>query len=267
MKLKQHLNNLTILVTRPHPAGAELCDLIELHGGHAIHLPTITFESLINEKNFIDSIRLIGQQNCLIFISPQAVYASISVLRREWPDLPPYVKLAAIGGGTAKALLHAGYQATIQPKENWGSEEFLALPEFQSLIKQKIAIIRGEDGRELLEQTLTARGAHVLSILAYRRVLPKINIKSSQMLLKQNTIDTMIITSGEGIRNLMKMIEQTLHPFLLTIPLIVVSERIKKLAHDLGFQTIWVARNASHHAILEFLAEKRKELCLMKTNP
>jgi hypothetical protein len=44
--------------------------------------------------------------------------------------------------------------------------------------------------------------------------------------------------------------------YLKELPLMVMSERIKMLACDLGFQTIWVARNAGQTAILELLHEK-----------
>ena len=263
MKIKK-LHDLNILVTRPYPSGAKLCELIKSQGGCAIHLPTLAFAPPKNSSKFIASIRKLSQQNWLIFISPQAVYASLPVLRQEWRALLPSIKLACIGIGTMKALHQAGYLHVLYPKKKWNSEGLLALPEFQSLNKQKIAIIRGEKGRDQLEQTLKKRGARVLPIIAYRRIIPEIEIHPYQMLLKQNTVDAIVVTSGEGVENLTKMIGEAFRSLLCKTPLIVVSERIKMLAHDLGFQTIWVAHHASHHAILEILAEKRKELCQMK---
>ncbi|OGT43424.1 MAG: hypothetical protein A3F42_03195 [Gammaproteobacteria bacterium RIFCSPHIGHO2_12_FULL_37_34] len=263
MKIKK-LHDLNILVTRPYPSGAKLCELIKSQGGCAIHLPTLAFAPPKNSSKFIASIRKLSQQNWLIFISPQAVYASLPVLRQEWRALLPSIKLACIGIGTMKALHQAGYLHVLYPKKKWNSEGLLALPEFQSLNKQKIAIIRGEKGRDQLEQTLKKRGARVLPIIAYRRIIPEIEIHPYQMLLKQQTIDSIIATSNNGIVNLTKMMGKALHTRLLDIPLVVISERIKELAHHLGFQTIWVAHNASHEAILELLAKKRNELCQMK---
>ncbi|HLB41487.1 MAG TPA: uroporphyrinogen-III synthase [Gammaproteobacteria bacterium] len=261
---KINLNDLDILITRSHPAGAELCELIKSHGGHAIYLPTIAFAPSKNIGKLTTAIQQLNQQDWLIFISPQAVYESIPSIQREWPAFPSHVKLAAVGKGTARALYQAGYLTVIHPKEGCGSEGLLTLPEFQSLAKRKVAIIRGDSGRDLLEQILKTRGAHVLSVVAYRRIQPEVEIKPYQMLLKQNTVDAIVVTSGEGVENLTKMIGEAFRSLLCKTPLIVVSERIKMLAHDLGFQTIWVAHHASHHAILEILAEKRKELCQMK---
>lgn len=258
------MNKLHILVTRPHPAGTELCHLIESQGDQAIHLPTIAFEPPTDLSKFQQSIDALGEQDWLIFISPQAVYASIAAICKAWPQLPPSVTVAAVGEGTAKALKKAGYIVATHPPAEWSSEGLLALPEFQSIQGKKVAIIRGEGGRELLEKTLLTRGAEVMHVIAYQRVIPKIKMSSYLNLLKQKTIDVMICTSYEGVQNLKKLFGDTGSLYLPSIPLIVVSQRIKILAQDLGFQTIWVASNASHQAILEVLAQKRNELCQTK---
>ena len=85
-----------VLVTRPHSAGAELCVLLTAHGMQATHLPTIEFKPTQDTAALSTAMQQIGAQNCLIFISPQAVYASIPYIRRAWPELPPTIQLAAI---------------------------------------------------------------------------------------------------------------------------------------------------------------------------
>ena len=265
MKIKK-LNELNILITRPHPAGAKLCELIESREGHAVHLPAIAFAPPKNIKKLKMIVSQLNKQNYLIFISPQAVHASLPWIQGTWPQFSSHVKLAGIGKGTIHALKQAGYRATIFPKRKWDSEGLLALPVFQSVNKQKITIIRGEKGSLLLEKTLKERGAKILQMIVYRRVLPEIEMKPYQALLKEKILDVIVITSGEGLINLTRMLGKSFHHLLFNIPLIVVSDRIKILAESLGFQTIWIARNASHEVILECLAKKRKILCQMKMN-
>ncbi|TAK72023.1 MAG: uroporphyrinogen-III synthase [Gammaproteobacteria bacterium] len=240
------MTSLHILVTRPSPAGEALCKLIEARGDHALHLPTIAFVQ--------QTILPLGAQDWIIFTSPQAVYSS--PLR-----LPPHAKFAAVGAGTAAALKAAGYLTTVYPTTNQSSEGLLALPEFQTLPGQKIAIIRGAGGREQLEKILTARGAHVTSVIAYQRILPTIDISSYLPLLKKKQINVIITTSGEGAQNLKRLFQDQGWPEIRQIPLIVVSDRIKLIAEALGFQTVWVARHAGHQAIFEVLEQKRNELC------
>lgn len=245
------LTHLRILVTRPKPAATELCDLIAQCGGHAIHFPTIAFAPAPDQPAFIAGIHALANQDWLIFISPQAVYSSINTIKKIWPHFPETIKVAAIGAGTTEALRKAGYTVTAQPVDNANSEGLLALPEFQSVTQQKMAIIRGLGGRELVDAELRARGANVLTLIAYERVLPAINIEPVLTLLEQQAIDVVVCTSYEGVKNLKHLLGENGWPFLKKIPMIVVSERIKFLALDSGFQTIWVARDASQTAILE----------------
>lgn len=254
------LNNLHILVTRPSPAGEELCQFLMEQGAKATHLPTIDFAPPPDAVAFQEAIQQLGEQDWLIFISPHAVTSSVPDIRKTWPILPPHVKFATIGEGTARALRAAGYIPAVYPDENFSSEGLLALPEFQQLSGKSVAIVRGVGGRELLEKTLTQRGAHVLSVVAYQRILPTIDTKSYIDLLKQNAINVIICTSFEAVANLKQLLRDENWQAVNRIPLIVISERIKTLAENLGFQTIWVACNAKHQSILDVLVQRRNEL-------
>ena len=77
-----------VLVTRPNPAGAELCALIVAQGMAVTHLPTIAFTAPHDSHAFHETIKSIGEQDWLIFVSPQAVYASVPMIRRDWPHFP-----------------------------------------------------------------------------------------------------------------------------------------------------------------------------------
>lgn len=248
-----------LLVTRPDPGGAALCELIQRQGDVAIHFPTIIFAPPPDTAAFQRGLELLGEQDWLLFVSPQAVRASVPAIRRAWPVLPNTVRFAAVGAGTANALQEAGYQVSCVPDSEWSSEGLLDSPEFQAIENQHVAVIRGEGGREILEKILTERGAKVISLIAYQRMIPEIDISPYLPLVKDAKIDAIICTSFEGVANL-KQLFAAVFPALKVIPLIVVSERIKSLAQQAGFQTIWVADNASHEAILAIIAQKRNEL-------
>lgn len=250
--MRLDVQKLQVLVTRPEPQNSELCEKIEQLGWRAVSFPTIAFASLVDEEAFSRNIDLLGNQDWLIFISPRAVYESVVPIRRVWPHFPPQVKLAAVGAGTAAALCEAGYTVSLHPT-NWNSEGLLDLNEFQSVSGMNIAIIRGLGGRQLIDKVLTERGANILTIIAYQRMLPDTNMDKIFSLLKQQLINRIICTSFTGVLNLQQIVGEDHWSYLRRIPLIVVSERIKMLAEDLGFQTIWVAMNASNDAILEIL--------------
>jgi|SRR5579883_475545 uroporphyrinogen-III synthase len=245
------LQGLHILVTRPEPQGAELCRLIAAEGGYPVSFPTIAFAPPPDQETFQESINALGKQDLLIFISPQAVYSSIASIRKTWPQFPESVQFAAVGAGTAKALRDAGYNVTLQPESEWSSQGLLEMEELKAVSGKKIAIIRGVGGRELLDVELARRGACILPVIAYERTLPKIDVDPCLNLLEKRIIDIIICTSYEGVRNLKILLGEAGWPYIKDIPVIVMSERIKSLAHNLGFQTIWVTPNPSMAAILD----------------
>jgi uroporphyrinogen-III synthase len=251
-----NLNGLEILVTRPPPEGLILCEQINLAGGHAIYFPVMTIEPLSDPAAIAalnENIKKLDTYDWLIFISPQAVYQSNMVIRAQWSSLPANIKIAAIGGGTAQVLEQiAGYKIDYCPAENWGSEAFLSAPEFQSIAKKRIAIIKGEGGREILSDTLKARGAVVTEIIVYRRCMTNLSAQPYLDLLAEQKIDRIICTSNQILEYVKKLLQEEWDQ-LKRIPLIVVSERMQKKAQQEGFEHIVLAKNASINAMITIL--------------
>ena len=257
---------LQVLITRPLPHGAELCREVNKSGYVAISFPTIVFAPPSDVTQFKQGIAQLGEQDWLIFISPQAAAAALPPLHKAWPHLPDSVKFAAVGAKTAQIVKEAGYTVSAFPPIEGGSEALLAMPVWQEVRNKKIAIISGGEGRQLLEQSFRERGAHVIQVTAYQRQLPKVEVSAYRDLIEKRQIHAIVCTSFEGVRNLKTLLSDC-WLLLKKIPLIVVSERIKILAHDLGFQTIWVAAGASHEAIIKILTQVKDELWQKKSSP
>lgn len=257
-------HQLSILVTRPDPGGTGLCALITAKGDKAIHLPTIAIKGPPDPEICRNQVKRIAAGDWLVFISPQAVYTGWPIIKEIHPYLTDKVQIAAIGPGTLRALQAVGVQSVISPERNFSSEGLLALSNFQSVDGQRIHIIRGSAGRDLLEKTLASRGAILFFVLAYQRTVPEIKMDPFLGLMQKKHIDVIVCGSYESVNNLKTMFGAHNWSLVTRIPLIVVSERIKELAQYLDFQTIWVAPNAAHEAILETLAKKKEELWQMK---
>ncbi len=238
-----------ILITRPKPAGEILCEQVNAAGFHALLFPTITFLPPDYPKDMQKTIAALDQFDWLIFISPQAVYAVSKVIHKRWPNWPVRLKIAAVGAGTANALQAENFPSALYPPEQWNSEGLLELADFQQLAGQKIALVRGEDGRDLLASTLTSRGAQVTPLIAYRRALPKTPVKNILAMLRNNTIDCIVCTSNDALQNLTILFAAAAQK-LTTVPLLVISQRMQDQAAALGFEKIYLATNASHDAII-----------------
>lgn len=252
---------MTIVVARPGDAGAELCSEIVTQFGRALHVPAIGFAPPDDLEGFQAAIEEIDKQDWLIFNSPQSVTATVPAMRARWPHLPESVQFAAVGAGTNAALQAAGYRANLVPDNQWSSEGLLATPELESVCGQHIMIVRGEGGREILERVLMEREAMVTSCIAYKRVLPETDTTVCQTLLQRELCAAVVAGSYETVANFKKLIGDTCWQALAQVPLIVMSERIKTLAAESGFQTIWVTKNASQQAVLDLIAEKKEVLC------
>lgn len=251
------VSGMRILVTRPQPQNGALCAYINARGGIAIALPTICFTPPKDIEAVKTSLKKINDQDWLIFMSPQAVKAALQFFHNYGVILEDYVKIAAIGEGTAFALAEqvpatsAGQSFKIAAVPSiWNSEGLLSLPDFELVMGQQIMLIRGEGGRDYLEKILKSRGANVLNCIVYQRTLPILPLEPYKKLIKNQQIHRIVSASFESIHNLKRLFDDDDWQYLKTVPLIVVSDRIKMLAQQLGFQTIWVAANAHHEAIV-----------------
>jgi uroporphyrinogen-III synthase len=252
---KIDLQGKCILVTRPQPMGKLLCDEIDGANGKAVYLPTIEIHPPADTTLYHHQLSKIDNLDWLIFISPQAIYTISDLLRQKWMEVPGRTLIAAVGGGTAKALEQAGFHVAAYPPEDmWSSEGLLALPEFQQVSGKKIALVRGEGGREYLEQSLRNRGAIVSQIVVYRRVKPDLNIAAYLKLIAEHAIDYIVATSGEGLRNLTEMLLPAWAE-LHSINLVVISHNMQVLAEELGFVKIILAKNPSRSAIMVALSK------------
>lgn len=245
---------ITVLVTRPEPKGKALCEFLEMQGYKTVYFPTIKIIPIEFEYNEIF--------DWLIFISPQAVYHGIKF------KFPPETQIAAIGRATAEALTEVFHPVTVFPESDWSSEGLLKLEEFQQCEGKKIGIVKGEGGRDWLASALTQRGAWVKEINVYQRALPEINAKPFLELVRQKALDVIICTSNEGLENLKKLLEFAWSELKL-IPLIVISQRMKLRADELGFNTSMVAKNPSQEAILQTLEKVKlmENQTIPKTRP
>ena len=153
-------------------------------------------------------------------------------------SLPPGLRVATIGGGGARALAARGVARVISPQGRYDSEALLELPEIAGA--KRVVIFRGQGGRELLGETLSARGARVEYAECYRRGKPD---QDPALLLNAWTrkeIDAVTVTSSEGLRNLLDMVGEAGRPSLLRTPLAAPHPRIAETARSLGVEKVIV---------------------------
>lgn len=244
------LNGAHILVTRPLHQANNLCRLIEQQLGVAVAFPTLEIVAANERHQIAGTLANLQRFQWLVFISTNAV--NFALLANDGKiDQFRNVRIAAIGQATAKALAAAGLTADLLPEHGSDSRALLAMPAMQQVSGQRILIVRGAGGLETLRQELQNRGAEVDYLDVYQRKIPLVDPAPVLDLLKRDRLDLIVATSGEAVKNLLIMLGEKNQNLVLAIPLVVVSDRIRQIAGNSGFERIFVTDSPSDTAILK----------------
>lgn len=224
-----------VIITRPAGQCENLAALVEQAGGRALVLPAMAIEATPSAATWPAGLDSIDRYQLVIFISRNAVRLGAHFLKGR------QVPVAAVGPSTARALGETGMAATIVSPGGFTSEELLAHPELQDLQEQRVLIIRGEGGRELLAQTLAERGARVDYLEVYRRVDPvisKAELDTACRQLAAGEIRFVTATSVQTLENLVRLLGPDALQLLGRAQLVSASERVLQKAKELGLPTI-----------------------------
>lgn len=228
------LAGLKIAITRPRDQAAPLAQRIAQAGGIPLLFPLLDIEPVQNDAPLHEQLSRLTQFDLAIFISPNAVQHSYTAMRPTGLSLPSRLRIATIGQGSAKALRELGITNIIAPTERFDSEGLLALPELQDVAGQHVLIFRGDGGRELLGDTLKARGATVEYATCYRRSKPQ---QDSAELLSAAP-DAITVTSSEALNYLVQMLENCGDEAWRNTPLFAPHPRIAALASQQGWRQV-----------------------------
>lgn len=259
MSADQLLQNLHIAVTRPVDQARSLCKAIEEHGGVAIEFPLIAVSALENYQSFEQQIVQLDKTDWAIFISSNAVDFAMPLVLKKYSQLSDQLKFAAIGQQTAHALSQYGVNKVLIPQGRYDSETLLALPEMQNVAGNTIAIFRGVGGRELMAETLKARGAHVYFAESYQRINPQKTTELLNSQWQQNKLDAVIVTSSEAMRYLLQMAAG--EAWLQHVTLCVNHERIAEQPRQLGLKVL-VAKAPGDEVMLQCLSQLVESKCV-----
>ncbi len=245
------LNGGHVLVTRPEHQAENLSRLIEQQGGIAVRFPTLEIVPKDDAAQIKAKLANLDEFQWVIFISANAVNFALKANSGKIGRAES-VRFAAVGQATARAMKIEGLPVDLVPEKGYSSEALLAMPQLQQVEGQSVLIVRGEGGREQLATTLRSRGAEVDYLEVYKRVIPEIDSSPVAELLEQHRLDVITVTSAEALQNLSLMLGKNKNNKLLSlIPLVVVSDRIRCIAADMGFNRVAVTDSPTDTAILE----------------
>ena len=145
----------------------------------------------------------------VMFVSANAAhhFFALAPAGTRWPA---GVRAACTGPGTAAALVAAGVPAgqVLQPpadSANFDSEALWALLDGEHWAGRQVLVVRGEEGRDWLAETLRERGAQVDFVAAYRRLAPQPDAEGVALLKRaqaEPAVHLWVFSSSEAVGHL-----------------------------------------------------------------
>ncbi|MFI0489678.1 MAG: uroporphyrinogen-III synthase [Yersinia sp. (in: enterobacteria)] len=247
---------MTILVSRPSPAGEELVSRLRALGRVAWHAPLINFSPGSDLPKLPALLHNMQAGDLVFALSQNTIRYANPMLKRNNLSWPTQLSYYAIGRTTALALHTASRLHVTYPPMGETSEMLLSLPDLQNVSGKKVLLLRGNGGRELLGQSLAERGASVTFCECYQRSPVYYNGSEQSADWQRAGVDILVITSGEMLQQIYTLVPDYYRSsWLLRCRLIVVSDRIATLAAQMGWSDIRVAENADNDALIRALQD------------
>lgn len=258
-----------IVITRPRAQAEPLAQRLRAAGHDAVVLPLLEIGPVADAAPLRAALAALPSYALVAFVSPNAIDAAFAHLAGgagaataaaggeggaiapalapgvRWPA---HVAVAVVGEGSRSALERHGIDPALRvhcppPDGPSDSEHLLATLDLAALRGQKVLLIRGQGGRELMADAFRAAGAQVDVVAAYSRRIPALTPDLSTQLhdLLAET-NTWIITSSEALRGLMTLVQQCPQPDLVSKlqqqQFLVPHARIEQTARALGLPSV-----------------------------
>ena len=220
------LAGIGVLVTRPRHQATGLVDAIVARGGNAIAFPVMEIRPCTTAA-ISDAVEQLRDPDITIFVSVNAVENGLAQAGSA--------RIAAIGPATAAAIEAGGHSIDIRSAAGYNSEHLLAEPELHDVSGKVVRIIRGTRGRELLAETLRARGAIVDYLSVYEQQLPDYATAELDNLEQQwraGEVNVVTIMSVESLHNLVRLLPEWCVSQLVDTPLVTPATRVIKEARE-----------------------------------
>jgi len=233
------LSGRRVVVTRPTGQAESLCGAIARLGGEAIRFPVIEIAALEDAAGLQAATASLQDYDLAFFVSPNAVAHALDFIlpRRAWPA---HTVVATVGKGSEGALARRGFRNVVAPDQGFDSEAVLSLPAFaEAAVRgRRVVIFRGDGGRDLLGETLLARGAAVDYVSCYRRRVPQCSPASLIADAADGRLHALVLTSSEGVGNFVTMVGEQGLAVLAGVCVIAPHARIAAAAEAAGFRRV-----------------------------
>lgn len=242
-----------VLIARPGARAVALHHELEQYGFTPANLEAMSLVPLMPPQALSRLLFTSGSGtppaiDMVVCVSPYAAHR-LSTYLSPRPDWMMQARLVATGRSTQQSLAtlfdHSSQEILVPCPGEWSaSEGLLENPQLQKLSGQSILLARGEGGRKSLVNAFVDRGAIVHEAVLYRRAM-QTPPSLERAWLTNGEYSALIVTSAEQLEHLLQWCSDKSR----ARPLVVSSPRLEYLAREKGFQSVFVADDATPIAL------------------
>ena len=230
-----------VVLTRQIKDSEALASQLREQGVETLQFPWMAIEPLPVDSQGRRSAE--RNETVLVFTSSNAVRYGLDAVRDLASD--DTCAVIAVGKRTLEALQSESIDAIAPERED--SEGILELPVFQNAMIDRVMVVKGEGGRDLLQRALIDRGLKVIDLNCYRRYWPAVDVDKLDQFLEDGA-SLIHVASGEAVVRLTDLVSIAVQR---QARLVVPSERVAHQARALGWHKVEEAEGAGDAAFIE----------------
>ncbi|TGE37581.1 uroporphyrinogen-III C-methyltransferase [Desulfosporosinus fructosivorans] len=255
---KKPLFGQRIVVTRARHQASELSLAIEALGGEAWEFPMIEIVPPTDSSYLTKAVSDLKGFQWLIFTSSNGVEGFFAELKNQERDVRDLagIEIVAIGPATKVALEQRGLRASFVPEE-FRAEKIVEGLSGRILSGQRVLLARAEEARDVLPESLKARGVEVWDVPVYKTVIGGANRGELQQMLREKEIHTVTFTSSSTVRNFVTLLDGDVS-LLKDVRLYSIGPITSATAQELGLTIFKEAAQYTISGLVEALLEGKK---------
>jgi uroporphyrinogen-III synthase len=193
-------------VTRAQHQASELAERLGELGLEPVCVPVIQIAEPASFAALDEALARLRGFHWILFTSANAVEAA----RRRGFSKSEGVRIAVVGQATARALEAAGLVADLVPQQAVAeamARELLPHARQADGTATRFLLVRAEEARDVLPETLRAGGGEVTIAAAYRNVVPAGSVEAIREMFSSSamTPDAITFTSSSSARNVLAL--------------------------------------------------------------
>ena len=247
-----------IVVTRTRQQAGRLSAQLAELGAHVLEIPAIEIQRLDDFSDLDSCLSSLADFDWTVFTSANAVRAVCDRLIEIGMDVRAFhgLRVAVVGKATASALLARGVRADLVPSSAVSRRLGEELIE-QGIAGRQVLLPRSEIASEELPRILSAGGAVVRQVDAYRTVLPTGSREMARDVFSRG-VDAVTFASSSSVNNMLELLDGDAS-YLSEVAVACIGSVTAEAASGRGLKVDIVAKEATIASLVESLVEHFSE--------